>query len=102
MLPDRNRTRTISESKDEPEEEESNVLTDVILEPTDETFSSDIPLKIALEKDYSWAAMDDTSKNVAELIHLAPTVYHANKVMLNVEILLQSNSTKTLAVFHSY
>ena len=82
MLPEqRNRTRTISESKDEPEEEERNVLTDVILEPTDETFSGDIPLKIALEKDYSWAAMDDTSKNVAELIHLAPTVYHANKVM---------------------
>ena len=89
-MPERNRTRTISESKDEPEEEESNILTDVTLEPTDETFSSDIPLKIALEKDYSWAAMDDTSKNVAELIHLAPTVYHANKVMLNVEILLQS------------
>ena len=81
MLPERNRTRTISESKEETEDEERNVLTDIILEPSDETFSEDIPLKIALEKDYSWAAMDDTSKNVAELIHLAPTVYHANKVI---------------------
>ena len=81
MIPERTRTRTISNSKEDPEEEESNILTDVILEPTDETFSGDIPLKLGLEKDYSWAAMDDTSKNVAELTHLAPTVYHANKVI---------------------
>ena len=82
MTPERGRTRTLSSSKDEPEEEESNVLADVVLEPTDETFSGDIPLKLGLETDYSWAAMDDTSKNVAELTHLAPTVYHANKVNL--------------------
>ena len=81
MIPERNRTRTISNSKEDAEEEESNILTDVVLEPTDETFSGDIPLKLGLEKDYSWAAMDDTSKNVAELTHLAPTVYHANKVI---------------------
>ena len=56
------------------------MLTEFVLEPSNETFSEGIPLKISLEKDYSWAAMDDTSKKVSELTHLAPSVYHANKV----------------------
>ena len=68
------------ELKEEADDEEKNVLTEFVLEPNDETFSECIPLKIALEKDYSWAAMDDTSKQVSELNHLAPTVCHANKV----------------------
>ena len=57
-----------------------DLLTEFALEPNEESFSEDIPLKLALETDYSWAAMDDTSKKVSELTHLAPTVCHANKV----------------------
>ena len=65
---------------EEADDEEKHVLTEFILDPREETFSESIPVKLALSKDYSWAAMDDTSKNLSELIHLAPTVYHANKV----------------------
>ena len=68
------------DSKEELEDEDSDLLTEFALEPNEESFSEDIPLKLALETDYSWAAMDDTSKKVSELTHLAPTVYHANKV----------------------
>ena len=73
------------DSKEEADDEENSVLTDFNLDPSEETFSEDIPLKIALDRDYSWAAMDDTSKKVAELTHLAPTVYHANKVKYSCE-----------------
>ena len=65
---------------EEADEEDKNVLTDITVEPSNEKFSEVIPIKIGLEKDYSWVAMDDTSKKVSELTHLAPTVYHANKV----------------------
>ena len=58
------------------------ILTDYTIEPSDETFSKVIPVQIALEKNFSWAAMEDTSKKVGELKQLAPTVYHANKVIL--------------------
>jgi len=57
------------------------ILADYTIEPGDETFSKVIPVRIALEKDFSWAAMEDTSKKVGELKQLAPTVYHANKVI---------------------
>ena len=82
MIPEKNiLTGHKCDSKEELEDEDSDLLTEFALEPNEESFSEDIPLKLALETDYSWAAMDDTSKKVSELTHLAPTVYHANKVI---------------------
>ena len=81
LIPEKNiLTGHKCDSKEELEDEDSDLLTEFALEPNEESFSEDIPLKLALETDYSWAAMDDTSKKVSELTHLAPTVYHANKV----------------------
>ena len=54
--------------------------------PQDSVIDEEIPLKIELCKDYAWAAMDETSKNVSELNQLAPTVKHSNKALFVVRV----------------
>ena len=54
--------------------------------PQDSVIDEEISLKIELCKDYAWAAMDETSKNVTELNQLAPTVKHSNKALFVVRV----------------
>ena len=56
------------------------------LDPHESNYNDTIELKIELSKDYAWAAMDETSKNVAELTQLAPTVKHSNKALFVVRV----------------
>ena len=56
------------------------------LDPKSPEFSTKVDIKIKLGESYSWAAMDDTSKKDAELVHLAPTVSHANKALFIVRV----------------
>ena len=56
------------------------------INPQDSVIDEEIPLKIELCKDYAWAAMDETSKNVSELNQLAPTVKHSNKALFVVRV----------------
>ena len=45
-----------------------------------------IPIKIELDQEYAWAAMDETSKKDNELTQLAPTVTHSNKALFVVRV----------------
>lgn len=55
-------------------------------DPRDDEMKAELSLKLELGKDYAWAAMDETSKKDAELVHLAPTVTHANKALFVVRV----------------
>ena len=59
---------------------------DFSLDPKANDFSAKIPIKLRLSDSYSWAAMDETSKKDSELVHLAPTVSHANRALFIVRV----------------
>ena len=49
-------------------------------------FKTEAKLELKLGKDFSWAAMDETSKKDSENTHLAPTVVHSSKAMFIVRV----------------
>eukprot|EP00094_Tigriopus_californicus_P001097 TCALIF_01062-PA protein Name:"Similar to Arrestin homolog (Heliothis virescens)" AED:0.08 eAED:0.08 QI:0/0/0.33/0.33/1/1/3/778/306 len=56
------------------------------LNPTDSSYKASIPLKVELNKEYSWVAMDETAKRDSDIKHLAPSVIHATKSMFIIRV----------------
>ena len=65
-----------------------NVVGTVVedLNPADTSYKANLPLRMELNKDYSWVAMDETAKRDSDIKYLAPSVVHAAKSMFIIRV----------------
>ena len=70
------------------------------VDPMEACYRATLSLKMKLTKDYSWVAMDETTKKDAEIKFLAPTVVHGNKAMFIIRVHYYVHITLCFGILH--